>query len=516
MKKSFFVSVLFGLLLWMPSCKQMHREPSSDTPSVPKEASDAARQAPSSSPMTAAEKEAEYLKKLPVTEVVVIPDEIDALMQKKDMSDEELEKIGLFFMGLPKTRENLNQARQALRKVKNHTDANALYWRGMDELYDPYRRFDDKLHTSAVRHIQAAAKMGHIDALRATLMYPDMGLEDGLEKVDAYYTRQAEQERRPEILYQWAKAIESGPYETAGKKAEQLLREAAELGYQPARHAYASLLMADTSNEVTWKKGLNYMMDAAMSGNADACRDMAYLMVQFKNAPEDVFSKDQRFLLNTFVTQSEKTIDALIFDYAARAGGQDGALRILFEQLAQDGSESVSQGFLTSVSAFIAHSASRDACDHLIQDFDWKRLTDARHLTDKAQGKLSDMILACYRDAMLRGEDYPQDTSLGGPSTPVMIASFYDGSAPLLTKKDETMAFAYLVYGAQHDLWDAQWRLAERYANEGAVQDHDRACFWAQKADRSAFCKTVCKAHAAYVSSCATCKAIHEMARKCK
>ena len=520
MKNRWFLLASFVLFL-IPACKQASQPVPAEDTKAQAEASDASKEADAAP--DAEQKENELVKRVPVAEAAVIPSEIDELMKKKKPSDEELEKIGLFFMEQPMTRDNVQQARNALRQVKQHTDAKAEYWRGMDELNDPRRRFDDKLQKAAIKHIRHAAELGNPNALQATLEYPGMALEGALDKLDAYYAQesggaqegQKDAKPNPQQLYQWAKAIESGPYETAGKKSESLLKQAADLDYLPARYAYANLLMADMSNEPNWKRGLDYMRDAAMAGNPDANRSLASLMSQYKNAPEDVFSADQRFLLNTLVTQSGKSIDEIIFNYATRAGGQESALQTLFGMTMDGGSEELSQALVTSAVAFMETSASRDGCDHLAQDFDWKGLHDGKKLSDNQIKTLSNAVLKCYQDALLRGDDYPSDASIGGPSTAVVMASLFNGSEqPFARSKDEDTALSYLVFGAQLDQWDAQWALAQYYEN--TANDKDRACFWAKKAYKSDFCASVCKDNAEYVEACSTCKPMREMIKKCK
>ena len=450
-KKWFFLTSL--VLCLFPACKQTEQPAPVEDAKAQAQASEASKDS-ASTENAAEQRENELIKRVPVADAAVIPDEIAELMKKKKASDEELEKIGAFFMGLPMTRDNLQQARQALRQVKQHADAKVEYWRGMDELKDPLRRFDDKLQKAAFKHIRHAAELGDPDALQATLEYPGMTLEGALEKLDAHYAQAAGAQAdgkmadkpNPQILYRWAKAIESGPYETAGKKSESLLRQAADLDYPPARYAYANLLMSDTTNEANWKKGLGYMRDAAMAGNPDANSNLASLLAQFKAAPEGVFSKDQQFLLNTLVTQSGKSIDELIVDYATRGGGIENAFRTLFDMTMDGGSEALAQELVVSASAFMEKSASRDGCDHLVQDFDWKALIDAKKLSDNQVKTLSNAVIQCYQDALRRGEDYPSDASVGGPSTSVMLASFYDGSAQTFARtKDEETAVSYLI-----------------------------------------------------------------------
>ena len=314
MKQFWIVSICMMILFVLPACRKTENTvPPEDNVQQTTAADGAVQAAPS-----AEQRETALLKKVPAAETDVLPEEIDARMKKQDATDEELEKIGLFFAGLPKTRNHIIEARKALRKVKKHASPEAAYWRGMDERSEPRYRFDTKLQADAAKHIHQAAEAGHIDALKAMLEIPNLSMADAVQKLDAYFAQKAEENRSPELLYQWARAIEAGPYETAGKKSEQLLQEAADADYMPAKYAIASRLMADPTDETAWKKGLSAMHDAALAGNPDANSQMAELMTQYKNAPDDMFSKDQKLLLNTFVTQSGKSLDEIITNMPTR------------------------------------------------------------------------------------------------------------------------------------------------------------------------------------------------------
>ncbi len=513
MKPFWIVSICIMFVIILPACKKTENTVPPEDKVLQKAAEDGSVQtAPS-----AEQREMELLKKVPTVETDVLPEEIDTLTKKQDATDEELERLGLFFVGLNKTRNHILEARKALRKVKKHTRPEAAYWRGMDERSDPRYRFDKKLQDDAVKHIHQAAEAGYIDALKATLEDPNLAMADAVQKLDAYFAQKAEDNRSPKLLYQWARAIEAGPYETAGKKSEQLLKEAAAADYVPAKYAIASSLMADPTNETAWKNGLSAMRDAALAGNPDANSQMAELMMQYKNAPDDMFSKDQKLLLNTFVTQSGKSLDEIIYGYAIAGKGLESSVQTLYGLTESVASEEVSNALVAASIAFMETSASRDACDHLVDDFDWKSLADAGSLSSDQIRKLSDGILKCYNDAIVHGDDYPSETSYYGASTPVVFASFFDGSErPFARTKDDEKSLAYLVFGAHHDLWDAQWRLAQRYETDNALKDHERACFWAKKANQSYFCKTVCKTNSEEIEACTHCKSIKEMSKKCK
>ncbi len=524
MKKQILTQLMcFGLVsLAIMGCKSAN--PSSDAPSDGVKAEEPAI-------AESMQREVELFRSVDKNKLDApkLDDELKVLMKKAEMNDDEArEKLGVYFMSLPKSRESVKQGRAYLRAVKTHKDGQAAYLRGYDELWDPIRMYSEDMSNASRKHIHEAAKLGDPKALAMTLDFPGYRLKDVdvITKLNEYYEAKLAEKRDPKLVYEWAKAIEPGPFERISEQFPALLQEAAKANVEDARLHYALILMADTSKTEDWKTGFGYLKDAAMAGNAEASNEVARLIKEYQEYGED-YDNDRKVYFSTLINLSGKSADELIKEFKMGAMGLD----LVCEEFAGTDNDAL----VKCTEKYLAVGASRDACDLLENNHPWAELKNNGKIDDGVLKKLGSQLLKCRKEALFRGEDYSQQTGLAGPSTAAAIASYYAGNEFYGAKADVDKKLAYLVYGAVNgdeevlDLsfagakpetiegaWDAQWALAQAYANGEMPADAERQCYWTEVAKASTFCTKVCKTNAEFVEACKTCNDIKAAAKACK
>ena len=436
-------------------------------------------------------------------------DEIAALKQKADEGDDaSIEKLALYYLGLPATDSRHQAGLDYLKKIQNIQSAKALYLRGIAE----YDNNGDNVE-KAKPYLKKAMEMDDESAIRYLNdnMIFDMH-DEAWEKLSKICKSRGD---NAETFLEYIRLQDFEPDEKAFADRMAYIDMGISKEFPDAYYAKA-LMQMDTGK---WAEGFESLKKSAELGSSEGNALLAAMYVAAKGA-----SKAEEAVENTGLPLTDEQFKALKKDlkavedkigfidkYARNAGGNIMACGILMGHAAsEDESAQVAQareGTIECLKKYLNRNHSRSDCESAIGLTSYADGTSSSFATifsDEERQSIGEIMIECLNQALIAGDNYTDE----GPtalSTALRISGIYARDNVFNIPKDKSRELQYLVFAAYHDDPIAQSVLSQNYlAGKDFKENLERACYWSQLVTKSSFCTEFCR-ESEDVSACGTC-----------
>lgn len=446
-------------------------------------------------------------------------DEILAVKQKADAGDDaSIEKLSLFYLGLPATDSRHDLGNEYLKKLTHIESAQAYYLRGVAE-YDNNGENVEK----ARPYLKKAMEMDYEPALRYLNDNLIFDLHDeALKKLSVIYQSKVDDPKR---FLEFIDIQELPPDER-----EAMTREYVDNGIKKnipdAYYARGSMYLSLKKD----REGLDLLKKSAELGSNDGNALMAALYTTVDGASNvdealdnsGLFMYETEFsILKEDLSKAENKTE-LIDKYIKRSMGNMLTCELLVKTAAsEDETPQVAQSrsdVIKCIQIYLNKNHTRSNCEYVYSLTSYA--DDDEHsfdtiFSDEERQTIGESIIGCLNQALTAGDNYTDE----GPtalSTALRISGIYAHDNVFNIPEDKSREIQYLIYAAYHDDPIAQSILSQNYlAGKGFKEDLKRACYWGQRVTKSSFCTEFCR-ESEDVSSCDMCVDAKEvMAEAC-